>query len=194
MSIVKIDNPASLKQAADVIRSGGVLIYPTDTLYGFGVDARNDAAVAQLVTIKGRSGPWSIVVGDWEMLKLYAKIPKLHATEINKYLPGPVTLILPACESDISPHILGTQKSIGTRIPDHPFPTALTQKLGFPITSTSVNRTGKPPLNSPEEIAKEFDGEFDLLIAAGILTSSKGSTLIDLTGDMVHILRGKTDV
>ena len=189
VSVIKLDNPTILEQAADVIRDGGIIIYPTDTLYGFGVDARNDAAVERLSTIKGRQGPWSIAVADLEMLKRYADIPEIYISTVEDTLPGPVTLILPASDSEISSSIISDHHSIGIRIPDHPFPISLIQQLGFPITSTSVNRTGMPALNDPRQIKREFDDEFNLLIDAGLLPKSKGSTIIDLTGKTMQIVR-----
>ena len=189
VSVIKLDNPTILEQAADVIRDGGVIIYPTDTLYGFGVDAGNDAAVERLSSIKGRQGPWSIAVADLEMLKRYADIPEIYISTVEDTLPGPVTLILPASDSEISSSIISDHHSIGIRIPDHPFPISLIQRLGFPITSTSVNRTGMPALNDPREIKREFDDEFNLLIDAGLLPKSKGSTIIDLTGKTMQIVR-----
>ncbi|MDP6569542.1 MAG: L-threonylcarbamoyladenylate synthase [Candidatus Marinimicrobia bacterium] len=189
MSVVKLDNPTIVEQAADVIRDGGVIIYPTDTLYGFGVDAGNDTAVERLSTIKGRPGPWSIAVSNMEMLKRYADIPEIYISTVEDTLPGPVTLILPASDSEISSSIISDHHSIGIRIPDHPFPISLIQQLGFPITSTSVNRTGMPALNDPRQIKREFDDEFNLLIDAGLLPKSKGSTIIDLTGKTMQIVR-----
>ena len=189
VSVIKLDNPTILEQAADVIRDGGVIIYPTDTLYGFGVDAGNDAAVERLSSIKGRQGPWSIAVADLEMLKRYADIPEIYISTVEDTLPGPVTLILPASDSEISSSIISDHHSIGIRIPDHPFPISLIQQLGFPITSTSVNRTGMPALNDPRQIKREFDDEFNLLIDAGLLPKSKGSTIIDLTGKTMQIVR-----
>jgi len=189
VSVVKIDNPEILEQAADVIRKGGIIIYPTDTLYGFGVDARNDAAIMRLLAIKGRSGPWSVAVENLEMLERYADVHEMHLSTVEDTLPGPVTLILPARDSDISPLVLSEQQTVGIRIPDYPFLASLTQQLGFPITSTSVNRTGTPPLNDPQQIAQEFDDEYDLLIDAGILPSSSGSSIIDLTGKLAQIVR-----
>ena len=189
VSVVKLDNPTILEQAADVIRDGGIIIYPTDTLYGFGVDAGNDAAVERLSTIKGRPGPWSIAVADLEMLKRYADIPEIYISTVEDTLPGPVTLILPASDSEISSSIISDHHSIGIRIPDHPFPISLIQQLGFPITSTSVNRTGMPALNDPRQIKREFDDEFNLLIDAGLLPKSKGSTIINLIGKTMQIVR-----
>ena len=187
--VIKIDDPEIYEQAADVIRDGGIIIYPTDTLYGFGVDARNNAAVEQLFAIKGRAGPWSIAVSNMEMLERYALVSKIDRSKVENYLPGPVTLILPFSDSDISSSIISERQTIGIRIPDYSFPRSLIEKLGFPITSTSVNRTGTPALNDPREIKSEFDDEFNLLIDAGVLPTSKGSTIIDLSGKTIQIVR-----
>jgi len=128
-------------------------------------------------------------VSNMEMLERYALLSKTDRSKVENYLPGPVTLILPFSDSDISSSIISERQTIGIRIPDYSFPRSLTEKLGFPITSTSVNRTGTPALNDPREIKSEFDDEFNLLIDAGVLPTSKGSTIIDLSGKTIQIVR-----
>ena len=186
---VNVNQPDAIQKAADTIRKGGIIAYPTDTLYGFGVDVRNSKAVQRLCRIKGRGGPWSIVVSDLTMLQQYAKIPNGKKTYLDTQLPGKVTFILPAVKSDISPLLLGNNETVGIRLPAYSFPTELVRNLGYPITSTSVNRTGEKAINNPYKIIKEFGFEIDLIINAGTLPPSEGSQIIDISTTEEQILR-----
>ncbi|MEE9166654.1 MAG: Sua5/YciO/YrdC/YwlC family protein, partial [Candidatus Neomarinimicrobiota bacterium] len=127
---------ACLKQAQAVILEGGILIYPTDTLYGFGVDPRNNSALERLSRLKGRGGPWSIAVPDEAMLRQYGEVSHESWKFIESHLPGKVTFVLRAKQSDLSPYVLAKNNTVGMRIPHHPFPVKLTAELRFPITST----------------------------------------------------------
>lgn len=178
-----------LTRAAKVIQDGGVLVYPTDTLYGFGVDARDDDAIRKLSRIKGRGGPWSVAVSDLEMVQRYASLPEMQRDFAASRLPGKVTLILPAVTSDMTAAVLGPDQTVGIRIPDHFFVIELVRRLDFPITSTSVNRTGEEPLNDPHTIAELFAMEVDLIIDAGILPPSSGSRIYDLSGETIKTVR-----
>lgn len=187
--VCQLESEACLREAKAVIREGGVLVYPTDTLYGFGVDARNNSALKRLSKLKGREGPWSVTVSDKPMLRRYGEIPGERWDFIKSHLPGKVTFILLSRPSDLSPRVLGKNKTIGIRIPGHDFPVRLTRALRFPITSTSVNRTGEPPINDPESIVEVFGSEVDLIVDGGILSPSRGSRIYDLSGDEITVLR-----
>ena len=179
----------ALAQAADVLNNGGIVAYPTDTLYGLGADSLNTTAVQRVSRIKGRSGPWSIAASDHKMLAQYCIIPENHATFLTQNLPGPVTLIFPGATETLAPALLGDDRSIGIRIPDHSISTTLVRQLGRPITCTSVNRSGEPALNGPTEIAEQFPEEIDLILDAGTLPPSSGSTIYNLTRDPIEKLR-----
>jgi L-threonylcarbamoyladenylate synthase len=108
---------------------------------------------------------------------------------VKQYLRGPTTIILPVNDGVVHPSILGEEKTLGIRIPAHPFGPNLCEKLGFPITTTSVNRTGKTPLNNPDVIVTQFNGEFDLLIDDGPLPESIGSTIYKLEKSKLKVIR-----
>jgi len=91
-----------LETAIEILTNGGVIIYPTDTLYGIGVDATNDSAIKKLSTLKGRKGPWSIIVSDLEMLNRFASVLPEHQTLVNNKLPGKVTVILRTRSTELS--------------------------------------------------------------------------------------------
>ena len=189
VKICHIDSEDCLEQAESVIRNGDILVYPTDTLYGFGVDAGNNSALEKLIDLKERKGPWSVTVSDIDMLSKYAEIPQDRMDFILSHLPGGVTVILPAKRPGLSPHIFSGHNTIGVRIPDHSFPVKLTHRLQFPITSTSVNRTGEDPINNPETIKKTFKDRISLIVDDGVLPHSKGSRIYDLTEKEITLLR-----
>lgn len=189
VKVNKYANDDWLKEAVDILSKGGIVIYPTDTLYGFGVDATNDSALKKLSTLKGRKGPWSIIVSDLEMLNNFASVTPEHQTLVENELPGKVTVILKTDSSELSDNLLGPKKSIGIRIPDHPCPTSLVHQFGFPITTTSINKSGEPPLNDPEQIISKFKNSVDMIIHDGILPPSSGSKILNLLDKEVKILR-----
>ena len=160
-----------IEAAGNAILYGGIIVYPTDTLYGFGVDARNETAIKRLNKIKGRSAPISVIAPNSSTVLSWA------------------TIILPVKKGIIHPSIMGEDGTLGIRIPAHPFGPKLCDKLGFPITTTSVNRSGQDPFNDPDEIIDEFDGEFDLLIDDGVLPQSSGSTIYKLEKSKLKVIR-----
>ncbi|MFQ6615371.1 MAG: L-threonylcarbamoyladenylate synthase [Fidelibacterota bacterium] len=187
--ICKLNSPDCLPRAEQVILEGGLLVYPTDTLYGFGVDARSPTALELLTRIKGRGGPYSIAVASLEMVETHGDIPDERRAFVLSHLPGKVTIIVKARTQGLSSRVLGPGGTVGIRMPDHPFPTKLTERLNFPITTTSVNRTGEPPLNDPAAIARQFANDVDLIVDGGPLPASRGSTVYDLTGKEIAVLR-----
>jgi len=163
--------------AVTLLSEGKTIVYPTDTLYGIGVDATNTNAIYEINQLKGRSQPLSIVVSDYKSISLYAKIPKGSEEIINSLLPGPYTVILSKIESDISPLVTSDSSGIGIRIPDHPFPISLVKMLKKPIISTSINRHGDEPLNNVTQVEIDFPNAN--IFADNVLHNSKGSTIID---------------
>ena len=131
----------------------------------------------------------SVIIHDRNMVLSSIDIPQKHHYRINKYLKGKSTIIIKIKSGVVHPDILGKNKSLGIRIPDHNFGPRLCKKLGFPITTTSVNRTNDSPLNDPNKIIKAFDGEFDLLIDDGIIETPRGSTIYKFENSKITILR-----
>lgn len=202
MKYYKIDpykpDPAILKETAHTLEAGGIIVYPTDTLYGLGVDAYNKKAVSRLFTIKNRSlnKPVSLMMPHLQLIReIFGIEPPDRVDDLKKMLPGPVTALIanryqkkiPAIEKMDQP---GTfQEKVGVRIPDHPFCRELTHIYDSPITSTSANLSGKANPLEVSEIIGQLGAKVDMIIDAGPLTPSKGSTIIDLTRDPYLILR-----
>jgi len=186
---VLLNSKNALQAAGNAILFGGVIVYPTDTLYGFGVDARNENAIKRLNAIKGRTGPMSVIAPDVNTVLNWTNISYQDWEMVKKFLRGPTTIILPVKKGIVHSSILGKDGTLGIRIPSHSFGPELTSKLGFPITTTSVNKTYENPLNNPKDIIHKFDGEFDLLIDDGNLPKTKGSTIYKLEKSKLTIIR-----
>lgn len=207
MKILKInsDNPEKeiIDKVVEAIKKGKVIIYPTDTVYGLGVNALDEKAVKKIFQIKGRdfNKPISIIVKDIEMAKKVASFGKDIEKILEKIFPGPVTVIL-FKKKILSEILTGGTEKIGLRIPDCKFTRILMENLDFPITTTSANISGSPVSTDIQEILNQFENQKikpDLIIDAGILsesqpafakaTAGKPSTVLDLTGLEPEILR-----
>ena len=186
---VNSNSKKSILNAAEVILNGGIIVYPTDTLYGFGVDANNISAINKLNKLKGREGPISVVMQDINTIISCAKIDDVEAEIIRKNLIGYTTIILPVKSGTVYKSIMGEGETLGVRLPDHSFSTNLCKLIDGPITTTSVNRSGEIPLNDPNEIFKVFNGEFDLLIDDGKINHTKGSTIYKLENYKLNTIR-----
>ena len=186
---VNSNSKKSILNAAEVILNGGIIVYPTDTLYGFGVDANNISAINKLNKLKGREGPISVVMQDINTIISCAKIDDVEAEIIRKNLIGYTTIILPVKSGTVYKSLMGEGETLGIRLPDHSFATNLCKLIGGPITTTSVNRSGEIPLNDPNEIFKVFNGEFDLLIDDGKINHTKGSTIYKLENYKLNTIR-----
>lgn len=186
---IKIDHTKVIEYAVNILKDGGVIVYPTDTLYGFGADATNDKAIDKINRIKGRSEPMSVMAVNINMAIVWTDIDNEQIDTVKPYLGGSQTLIIPVKDNIVSSKILGEYNTLGIRIPDNHFCNELSFKFGKPIISTSVNRTNKQPMNDPIKIESEFSSEIDLLIDAGTLPESKGSTIYMLKDNNIIILR-----
>jgi len=164
------------------IRAGGLVAYPTDTLYGLGADAENHIAAGYLAEVKGREGPFSVMVGHLEQLKEYGLVSTEIADKLAGMLPGPYTILLPPrCPEKLSSPIMGLKGKVGFRVPRYPFIQAAFQQARGLVITTSVNLAGQSPLQDPEAIQDQFKEQIDLLVDGGVLPPSRGSTVVDPT-------------
>jgi L-threonylcarbamoyladenylate synthase len=199
MDIAKL-GPKAINSAIEVLSNGGVVIFPTDTVYGFLADASNKKAVEKIFKIKKRpkSKPLAVFVKDLKMAKQLAEIFSDQEKIIKKHWPGRHTFILfrrhceePAGDVAIQ-SVCIKQGKIGLRIPDYKPLNLLLEKINRPLAQTSVNISGKPELNKISEIIETFQNlknQPDLIVDAGNLPKRKPSKVIVLTGDKLTILR-----
>jgi len=184
---------ACVAKAAEVLRAGGVILYPTDTLYGLGADAFSDAAFQRVCEIKDRDErrPIHAVFENLAMAEAYAEISPLGRRLAEAFLPGPLTLVFkkkPAVTTGIGHNL----SSIGVRIPKNKFCLALAHEFGKPYTTTSANMSGAESPATFEGIIKQLGGNtelIDLAIEGGALPAYLRSTVADVRNDKPHILR-----
>ena len=194
-TVITIDPDApeeeKIGEASSVIRGGGLVAFPTDTVYGLGADAFNKRAVSGVFKVKkrGRRKALSILISDEEELHdLVTEIPQPAKVLIKTFWPGPLTLILPASKK-LSRLLTASSGTIGVRIPDNNIALTLIRESGVPITCPSANISGHPSPTSQEDVLKELEGKIDLVIDGGPSDSALPSTVVDVTSGGYNILR-----
>ena len=202
MQIIKYKDillPKNLEIIRDIVENNGVIIYPTDTLYGLGGNFFSLAVLETIDRIKNREDlPYSVAVSGIEMAaSLVETIPPVFYDLYEKLLPGKFTLLFKASES-LNKALLKNSDKIGIRIPGVPNILKLIGTLNTPLISTSVNRSGEPPLNDPTAIIRQFADSkarytVSLLIDAGILPESRGSTILDISDTPITCIRKGDD-
>ena len=174
-SILNWDDNRALKQATKIIIEGGIIVYPTDTLYGFGVDATNENSINQLNKLKNRNGPISVIAPDKNVVSTWIDIPKNEKDRALKNLTPYRTIIYPVRKKVVNSLILGPDNTLGIRIPAHPFCISLAKQCNVPITTTSVNRKGEFPKSNSNDILESFGNSIDLIIDDGKLSGPASS-------------------
>jgi tRNA threonylcarbamoyl adenosine modification protein (Sua5/YciO/YrdC/YwlC family) len=189
--------PRLIEKAVEVLRTGGIVIYPTDTVYGIGcsIESKNAIEKIHLIKHQGEEKPFSFVCSGLTHVSEYAIVSNMAFKTMKHLIPGPYTFILPAAKMRQFPKILvSRRRTVGIRVPDSPIALALVRGLGHPVLSTSVTVDDGTILNDPDEIAGHFNNRVDMIIDAGSFHTGP-STVIDLTGDQPEIIRqGSGDI
>lgn len=184
-----------LIDAIEIIKNGGVVAYPTDTVYGLGCDLFDKNAIERIYQIKKmpRKKDLSFICSDLKHISEYAHLSNLAYRLMKRFLPGPYTFILPATHK-VPRLMLNKRRTVGIRIPDNKICMALLEHLGNPLISTSLILDDDELMSDPFEIYDKYKSQLDLVIDGGILKSER-STVVDLTGSTPEILRvGKGDI
>lgn len=188
--VVKSTDPLAVEKSINILKKGGVIVYPTDTLYGFGVDANNNYAIERINKIKNRHSPMSVIACKFEQAMSWTNIKEKDIEIAKRILDSSSTLILDAKKNIVSNKILGKNNTtLGVRIPKHKYCYDISKDYDKPITTTSVNRNGEQPLNDPKSISKIFGEGIDLLIDGGKLRKSTGSKIYELKGSQAIRIR-----
>jgi len=182
----------AVERAKDVLKRGGVVIYPTDTIYGIGVDATNSEAIERVYTLKGRDKvePLPVIFPDLKSAEEYAELNELSLKIAKRMLPGPITLLLKKKDKLPSELTLGSEL-LGIRIPDSYFCIALAKSFSLPFTTTSANKSGMRAGNV-DEILEQFKNNLeliDLVIDVGALDEKPPSTILDVSENSVQVVR-----
>ncbi|MGJ8733897.1 L-threonylcarbamoyladenylate synthase [Cellulophaga fucicola] len=191
-------NPAAIKKVVDVLKKGGLIIYPTDTVYGLGCDITNTKALEKIARIKGvklAKANFSFICADLSNLSEYVKqIDTATFKILKRALPGPYTFILPG--NNNLPKDFKKKKTVGIRVPDNSIANALVKALGNPIVSTSIRDEDEllEYTTDPELIYEKWDNLVDIVIDGGY-GDNTASTVVDLSDGEPEIIReGKGDI
>ena len=180
-----------ISEAVAILRRGGLVAFPTETVYGLGADARNPAAVARLYTVKGRPPGHPVIVhlGDPRQLSDWAReIPPTARTLADRFWPGPLTLVLKRAPN-VGDYLTGGQDTIGLRVPGHPVALELLRRFGGAIAAPSANKFGRVSPTTAQHVRADLDGEVDLILDGGPCEVGIESTIVDLSRDGPVLLR-----
>jgi L-threonylcarbamoyladenylate synthase len=171
--------PAAIARAVEILRLGGVVAFPTDTLYGLAVDPRSAIAVATLFTIKGRDAQVALplIAADVQQAETIGELGDIERRLAAAFWPGPLTLVLPA-RHELTPAALGGGDTVAVRVPAHGVARALARAFGFAITATSANLSGASATADPDAVHAAFGDRLDLLFDAGLAPGGPPSTIV----------------
>ena len=184
-----------INKAVDVLKSGGIIIFPTDTFYGLGCDLFNKDGIEQILSIKNETDTklFSFICSDLKDIAKFAKVSDYAYRTMKHLLPGPYTFILPAARV-IPKKLWSKRKTVGIRVPNHSVTLQIVRELGNPVISTSTTTRLGEVLINPEEIKSIFNSRVDLMLASENM-SFEPSSIVDLSGEEPEIIReGAGDV
>ena len=175
-------DPSVLAEVASIIRRGGLVAFPTETVYGLGADAGNQKAIERLNQVKGRppEKPYSLhLYSPDQMAQYVTSVPPAAARLIEKFWPGPLTIVLPSKDG----------KTMGFRLPDHPVARAFLQACGAPLAAPSANRSGSPPPTDAGEVVAALGGAIDAVLDSGPTQLGRESTVVEIVDGRLEIRR-----
>lgn len=193
-TIIKAVTEESISQAAEILKQGGIVAFPTDTVYGLGAICTDEEAVKKIFAAKGRDEgkPLSILVSSIEQAeKIALEIPEKAKRLMEKYWPGALTVVLKK-RPEISETVSAGKDTIGIRMPNSPMTVSLLEAAGMPLAAPSANTSGKRSSVSAEDVICDLNGKVDMILDGGICPVGISSTVVDLTGDEPVILREGT--
>ena len=189
--VIAADQANALEKAAAALAQGAVIGVPTDTVYGLVCLYNDAAAIDRLFAVKERPSHKAlpVLLGDAEQASAVVRSARQAAAQalIERYWPGPLTLVLPA-RNHLPPALTAGGDTVGVRLPAHPFLRALARRVG-PLASSSANRSGEPPCATSAAVLAQLDGRIPLLIDAGPAPLAQSSTVLDLSAPQPILLR-----
>ena len=191
---IKIENTelqeADLKRAANILQNGGLVVFPTETVYGLGGNGTDELAAKKIYAAKGRpsDNPLIIHLATPEQAALYAYPSPLYDRLAKAFMPGPLTVILPKREN-IPSSVTGGLDSVAVRCPSHPVAHRLIELAGIPIAAPSANLSGKPSPTAASHVAEDLNGRVDMILDGGDCEIGLESTIVKIDGDSLILLR-----
>ena len=187
MKRIDINSRQAIQLAIEFLSKGKIIVYPTDTIYGFGCDSTNYKAITKLNNLKGRQSPLSIIAPNKKTAVNWFNLGKKEKKQLLKNFENGNTIIAPVKDKLVHKKIKGKNNSVGIRVPIYPFCVSLSKSFDKPITTTSVNKTGSEPHVNPDLIEDEFGEEVPLLIDAGIINNHPSSIFKFELGRLISI-------
>ena len=187
-----LDNKKSYKQAVDILKSGGVVAFPTETVYGLGALATDESAVQKIFEAKGRpsDNPLIVHIGTKEDVRKYAQGITENAEKLmDVFWPGPLTLVFDKIPGVVASNVTPGLETVGIRMPDHPVALGLLRELGEPLAAPSANRSGKPSPTEASHVEEDLGGLIPLILDGGQTGVGVESTVLDMTVHPPVILR-----
>jgi L-threonylcarbamoyladenylate synthase len=188
--LLNADTPGAIEEAADLLKQGHIIAFPTDTLYGVGVDPFNSAAIEQLYQVKERSAEKGIpiLLADMSDLEKVAQnISLLAQSLIEQYWPGPLTLIVP--RHPRLPAVISPNEGIAVRIPDHAISRAFIRAAGGIVATSSANHSGEQPARSAADAFRAMNGQISAVLDGGSVQHGQASTVLDCMSNPPQVLR-----
>ncbi len=170
-----------LQSAAEIIQAGGVVAYPTESVYGLGCDPFNQQAVMRLLAIKQRPVEKGLILigADLEQLLPYVQLTQAQQQQLAAGWPAPLTWLVPVTGA-VPAWVRGSHSKVAIRVPDHPLARELCRRVGHPIISTSANLSGRPSARNTFQVARQLGEQLDFIVTGACDRASKPSTIIDL--------------
>lgn len=183
--------PEAVAEAADVLSHGGLVVFPTDTFYGLAADPRNSDAIDRVFQVKGRSPGQALplVAASLDQVeRAVGTLSVLTRRLARSFWPGPLTLVVEA-GPDVVCAALGEAGTVAIRVPNQAVARALCARVGYPVVSTSANRSGRPAPSTADEAIESLGGVVDLVLDSGPAGGGEPSTIVDARGEVVRLLR-----
>lgn len=180
-----------ITRAAEIVSLGGIIAYPTETIYGLGADATNEQAIRRIFEIKGRdfNNPISVIIGNIrDVYPLVRTVPESARKLMDVFWPGPLTLVF-ASANRVSPLLTASTGKIGIRLSVHDTARRIAQKLGKPLTATSANLSGSAECANADQVIHQIGGKIDAVIDLGETEARLSSTVVDVTAEKPVIVR-----
>jgi L-threonylcarbamoyladenylate synthase len=189
-------DPQAIQRAADIVRDGGLVVIPTDTVYGLVCDPRQPEAVQQIYRVKGRrrDQPLALLLHDMSQVSASVEhVPELAVRAMQHFWPGALTVVVRACpardRSDATAAVRARKNTVGLRLPAHVVPRLVAHALGSPLASTSANRSGQPAPTTAEQARDQLQGLIELVLDAGPTPTAHESTVVDFSRQPPRVLR-----
>lgn len=192
MKVLSLEAPRAIEDTVQTMQHGGIIAFPTDTVYGLGASIRFPAALERIFAIKGREAtkPLPVLLSSIDGISLVADIPDERVLALlREFWPGALTIAMPA-RSDVPPQIVAPDGTVGVRVPDYSVALMLCERAGGALAVTSANRSGTAPARSAEEIVDQFESdEIDVVLDGGYAPHGEPSTVIRVDNARIATIR-----